>query len=152
MEFNVAAGIFHPFATMCVDYSLGTKILQKTKFNTNTQKCEAVNRCLRQSLPEHTFSRNFVGRAHSTIHSINNGPAESVLQLSQNMVCSFSPGSKVVKSMKQMQENRCRHRLRKKSIKYKNKIKRCQTRKSLYALYEIQLEHTYMRKASTIMR
>jgi len=52
---------------------LSEDALMKMRFNTNTQKCEAVNRSFSVSLPKNVnYSRNFAGRASSTIHRINN--------------------------------------------------------------------------------
>ena len=47
----------------------------KTTLNSNSQKVECVNRVLRRSVPTNvTYPRNFVGRSHSAVHSVNNGP------------------------------------------------------------------------------
>ena len=57
----------------CVEYRLSQGMLEKTKLNSNTQKCEASNRSMRRSLPKNnTFIRNFPGRAHSAAHNLVN--------------------------------------------------------------------------------
>jgi hypothetical protein len=119
----------------CIDYRLGSNILELTKFNTNTQKCEAVNKCIRKSLPRHTtFSRNFAARAHSAVHTINNGPAESLIKLSKDMGCTFPHGSKVVTHLNKLEHNQTLQLKRKGETNYKTK--RCQKRKALYEIYE----------------
>ena len=55
----------------CVEYRLGQGMLEKTRLNTNTQKCEATNRSFQRSLPKYlTFSRIFSGRSHSLGESV----------------------------------------------------------------------------------
>ena len=77
----------------CVEYRLGQGMLEKTRLNTNTQKCEAANRSFRRSLPKYlTFTRNFSGRSHSAAHNINNGPGESVFKLCRAVGSSIHEG------------------------------------------------------------
>jgi hypothetical protein len=56
----------------CIHLRLGPQAVEKTYLNLNTQKTEAVNKSLKNSLPRNrTFARNFAGRAHSAVHSVN---------------------------------------------------------------------------------
>ena len=55
----------------CINYRLGPSMLRKTKFNSNTQKSEAVNKCLRRSLPRDTiFARNLLDTQNSNIQKV----------------------------------------------------------------------------------
>jgi hypothetical protein len=52
---------------------LSCDVVQRLQLNTNTQKCEAVNRSISVSVPKNVnYSRNFEARVHSTIHRLNN--------------------------------------------------------------------------------
>ncbi|KAK3596404.1 hypothetical protein CHS0354_019003 [Potamilus streckersoni] len=89
----------------CINYRLGPLNLEKTKFNTNSQKVEAANRVLRRSLPRNiTWTRNFPGRAHSAVHSLNNGPGESILKLCNAIGCSIKSGTRVAQTLAQEQK------------------------------------------------
>lgn len=60
---------------------LSEQALESLKLNTDTQKCEAMNRPPSVSLPKNVnFARNLPGRALSTIHRLNNGPELSIQQ------------------------------------------------------------------------
>ena len=84
------------------------------------QKCEATNRCLRRSLPKNTtFGRNFSGRALSAIHSINNGPGESLRNLCHSAGCPIPPSSKVALAIHKEQRHTEIQKNRARSI-YKN--------------------------------
>ncbi len=86
----------------CAEFRLGCNVVDKTKFNLNTQKCEAVNKAMRRSLPrDTTFSRNFHGRAHSAVHTVNAGSsARSVARLRQSLGCGVSKHSKIDKALR----------------------------------------------------
>ena len=119
----------------CIEYRLGSDILLKTKLNTNSQKCEATNRCLRRSLPKNTtFGRNFPGRAHSAIHSINNGPGESLRKLCHSAGCPIPPSSKVALAILKEQRHTEMQKKRARSILYK--AKRIRKTAELFKLYE----------------
>lgn len=119
----------------CIDYKLGPKILTKTRLGTNTQKVEATNRCLRRSLPKNvTYTTNFVGRAHAAIHSINNGPGESIFKTCKNLGAPVSENTKVCKSLVGLQKQRVQQLDYHKSDKAK--IARCRKRQKLYKVYD----------------
>ena len=119
----------------CIEYRLSDDTLRQTKLNTNSQKVEATNRCIKRSLPKScTFTRNFSGRAHSAIHSVNNGPGESVRKLCEAVGCPILPNSKAARGLKAIQiisENKKR---REKTLAYI--IKRKYRRIRIYALHE----------------
>ena len=119
----------------CINYRLGPVSIERTQKNTNTQKVEAVNKKLKKSLPpSNTFKRNFHGRAHSAVHSINHGPAESISKLVEAMSAPIVKGSKVAKRLKLEQELNTVRRESVKTLSYKKK--RCVKRDKLFKLYE----------------
>ena len=89
-------------------------MLEKTKMNTNTQKCEGSNRSMRRSVPKNvTFSRNFPGRSHSAAHSINHGPGESIYKLCRVVGSPTQVGTRVCRALYQQQKVNERHKQRK---------------------------------------
>ena len=117
---------------------LSLEAVEKVKFYTSTQKCEAVNRSLSVSLPKNVnFSRNVFGRASSTIHRRNNGTGKSVEMKCEQLGCNLSMRSrkalqgidreekcakdyvKCPSSVKQRMENQAR-RIRE-HVKYRSK-------------------------------
>ena len=128
----------------CINFKLGPERLRKTKFNSNSQKSEAVNKCLRRSLPrDTTFSRNFAGRAHSAVHSVNLGAAESIITLTEGLGCAVSPGSKVAAALKKKQDKKISQAKYKMTLEYKSK--RVAKTRELYKMHsakhtEVQYE------------
>ena len=129
----------------CVEYRLGQGMLEKTRLNTNTQKCEATNRSFRRSLPKYlTFARNFSGRSHSAVHNINNGPGESVFKLCKAAGSTIHGGTRVCQALKQQQKISHSNRKRKRTQAYKDAL--CRKRRALYRLYEKNQEEINYRK------
>ena len=127
--------IFLNLFFVCVDYKLGPEVLRKTCFQSNTQKVEATNRALRRSLPRNvTFSLNFYGRAHSAIHSVNNGPGVSIVKLCHRVGAPITGGSKVPCSLNRLQLIAKRRALYHKSPKAKRA--RSIKRHRMYRLYD----------------
>ena len=119
----------------CVLYRLSPSALKKTRLNLNTQKVEGFNRSLRRSLPKNvTYTKNFEGRVHSAIHSVNLGPGESLLVICKQLGAEISPGSAAEKELKAIQKTDRMQKAYKKSMKYKKE--RSNTRKHLYKIYE----------------
>ncbi|CAG2205598.1 unnamed protein product [Mytilus edulis] len=89
-----------------INKRLGSKVLEKTRLNMNTNFVEGFNRCLRRSLPSNvTFKKNMSGRAHAAAHSVNNGPGESILELCSALHCDIPVGkAKYIKSCFTRQE------------------------------------------------
>ncbi|KAK3108773.1 hypothetical protein FSP39_015312 [Pinctada imbricata] len=130
----------------CCMYRLSGPAIEKTRKNRNTQKVEALNRVIRRSLPNNiTFTRNAAYRAHSAVHSTNNGNADSLLILLKRLGCTISPNTKVHKALKKMQNHQNMMKERKK-ILIKYKIRRTQRRKFLYELYERHQEEQCYQK------
>ena len=73
---------------------LSVEVVEQMKFYTDTQKCEAANRSLSVSLPKNVnFSRNYMGRASSTIHRLNNGPGTSAIEKTECVGVHLSAGA-----------------------------------------------------------
>ena len=118
-----------------IEYRLSDDMLQLTRLNTNTQKVEAFNRSLKRSLPKNnTFSRNFAGRAHSAVHSVNNGPGISIRKLCNFAGCPIPTGSKVDRSLNAIQRSCNKQKAREKTLE--SKMKRKIRRDSMFKLYE----------------
>ncbi len=83
---------------------LGVASLRLTKQNMNTNKNEAINRGLSVNLPKNVnYSRNAAGRMHSTIHRLNHGAGNSLIQKLEYVQCPISKGGQVARAVKQMQ-------------------------------------------------
>lgn len=129
----------------CVNYRMCPAMMEKTKLNSNTQKVEAFNKCLRTSVPKNvTFSRNTSGRAHSAAHSVNLGTANSIYNLCNELGCSISPESKVHKALTQLQKTTDMLKDYKKTMK--SCVSRAERRAILYDLYERHQEEILYEK------
>ncbi|CAG2207354.1 unnamed protein product [Mytilus edulis] len=107
----------------CILYRLGPDALNKTKLNLNTQKVEGFNRSLRRSLPKNvTFTKNFEGRVHAAVHSVNLGPGESLMLICDQLGAPVTAGSSVEKSLKLVQRTDKLQKEHKKSLKYKKSM------------------------------
>ncbi|CAC5362919.1 unnamed protein product [Mytilus coruscus] len=121
----------------CILYLLGPDALNKTKLNLNTQKVEGLNRNLRRSLPKNvTVTKNFEGRVHAAVHSVNLGPGESLMLIREQLGAQVTAGSSVEQSLKSIQRTDKLQKEHKKSLKYKNHF----IREYLYKAYVIEKE------------
>ena len=83
----------------CIAFRFGIDALKKTRLNTNTQKCEAVNRSFNVSNPKSvTWARNFKARIHSAVLHLNQGFAISTIKKCSALGCHLSPS--IVQSLK----------------------------------------------------
>ena len=118
-----------------LQYRLGGQAIEKTKFNTNTQKTEAVNKSYLRTNPRHiTWSRNFAGRIHRSVHQLNCGKANSTLELLQAVDATPAPNSKVITAMKREQSREEYYRDYNKSLTTKQR--RAHLRRDRYKLYD----------------
>lgn len=103
----------------CILFRTSYENVQKIRLNTSTQKCEAVNRAYRKSLPKNVVNkRNAAGRAHSVIHELNNGPGDSVYAKLQKLGIEVEKGSHVARSLKKQQDRFVYDQKRQKTGKY----------------------------------
>ncbi len=113
---------------------LGDRAVEKTLTNANQNKCEACNRGFTKVLPKHLHvGKNFRGRAHSAVMSMNNGPGEALVKLCDAAGAPLSPDSKVVQHLKQMDKRIKYQKEKKKSDS--QKLRRRQLRQSRYKQY-----------------
>lgn len=135
----------------CIEYRLSDDMLELTRLNTNSQKVEATNRSIKRSLPKNvTFTRNFCGRAHSAVHSINNGPGESIKKLCKLAGCPIPPGGKVAKGLQALQDICEKQKSRQKSLC--RKIQRQKRRTRMFKLYEKHQEQKNYMKNQLLRR
>ena len=118
-----------------IEYRLADNIVNLTRLNTNSQKVEGTNRAIKRSLPkDKTFSRNFESRAHSALHSVNNGPGNSLRKLCSAAGCPIPPGSNADTQLVSFQSDSEIKKKREKSMAFK--MKRRLRRQRLFDLYE----------------
>ena len=134
----------------CIMYRFCEERFAKTRLNSNSQKVECVNRVLRRSVPTNvTYPRNFVGRSHSAVHSVNNGPGESMTILLDVEGCAVTPGSKVAKALKRDQQY---YNYNKQYFKSAHaKLKRLERRRKLYGLHRQHKEDVKYKKAQLLL-
>lgn len=117
-----------------INYRLGTVMWKKTKHFQNTQKVESVNRALTSTNPRNiTFSRNFAGRVHTAIHSVNDGVGESIFTSCADAGAHLTPGTRVTHKLLSLQKAAQRRKIYKQSRLAINA--RYHRRRTLYALH-----------------
>lgn len=106
----------------CLEMRLGKKNVKKTFLNTTQNKCEGANRGLSKGVPKHlTFARNYPGRVHACVHSMNNGPGTSITKLCSAIGAPITPNSKVSRTLQRMDLTKDNHKKRKLSAQYRNR-------------------------------
>lgn len=133
----------------CIEYRLSDSMLELTRLNSNSQKVEATNRSIRRSLPKNvTFTRNFSGRAHSAVHSVNNGPGKSIRDLCSVAGCPIPQGGRVDRRLTSLQLAYRTKKAIEKSVKFI--LKRKWRREKMFRLYEKHQEQKKYRKAQVL--
>ena len=87
----------------------------------------------------------YKGRTHSAVHSVNNGPGESLVKLCKASGCSIQSGSKVARALKKEQDkfNQWkRYQISERYQRYRNK-----RRQKLFKLHESHQEENHYIKA-----
>jgi len=119
--------------------------IQMTRFNTNTQKSESVNRVFTRTNPKQvTFKRNFPGRVHSAVHLSNHGIGESTILKCQQAGAPIIKGSKVAHMLRSEQASEKSRSSYHSSVKAKSQ--RRQARRNQYAHYSRKCEQETYRK------
>jgi len=89
---------------------LSCDVVQRLQLNTNTQKCEAVNRSISVSLTKNVnYSRNFEARVHSTIHRLSNRLGSSLKTKVKHLGGILSP--RTLRSLNEMDQTCTYHQL-----------------------------------------
>lgn len=118
--------IIKPTQTDCVklrdilSIRLSAPAVRMTYRNHTQNKCEGANRGISKSNPKHiTHSRNYHGRSHAAIHSMNNGPGASLLKMMKVLRCPMAPSSRTMKCLKTMDRRRFWYVRMNRSMAYK---------------------------------
>ena len=83
-----------------VGIRLSPRAVNLQRFNTNSQKSEAINRTYSRTNPKGvTFARNFAGRIHSAVHLRNQGIGLSTIQKCQSLSAPITKHSKVERAL-----------------------------------------------------
>lgn len=118
-----------------IEMRLGPAALKKTVTNTTQNKCEAANRGVKKSAPSAlTFRRNYSGRVHSAVHSMNNGPGQSTAILCGQIGCPVSAKSNVMLNLKRLDHRKAYYQKRQQSAAYK--LARRSARMNRYKAYD----------------
>ena len=114
---------------------IGPEAIDKTKYGTNTQKCESVNHAFSVTNAKalQTFARNGCARDHSAVHLVNNGHANSIVRKCEAAGCPVLSRSNTAKALARMDKRQRYHTLRAKSKHYKKRRAQCRTQR--YNLY-----------------
>jgi hypothetical protein len=113
---------------------LGTKAVNVTKLNTNTQKCESVNRAFSRTNPKNiTWSRTVYGRLHTAGHMLNCGFGNSTILRLEAVGAPLTKGTSVIKQLKAVERRTSYFKNYKKTIKYRQS--RARSRNFLYKLH-----------------
>lgn len=123
------------FLQKIISGRLSPESIKLTHKNYNTQKSESVNRAINRVNPKDiTFTRNFCGRVHSCVHTLNNGLRDSLAHKLQTVGAPLKVGSAVDQYLRKRQKNKLHYQMQRKLKK--NKLKRAILRIKRYKLYE----------------
>lgn len=102
----------------CIDYRLGPHVLPKLRYLLTTQKAEATNKAINNSAPRATtYTRNYVARVHTAVHSVNNGVGESITSACAASGAALTPGTRVTRKLLALQNTDKNSKRYAKSIK-----------------------------------
>lgn len=113
----------------------GAPAVKRTFLNSTQNKVEGCNRTIVKVLPKSiTFIRQQRGRVAAGIHSVNNGPGASLLQLTKAVGAPIPSRSKVVSQLQQRDKVDHKNKMRQNSDRYKSV--RAAKRKKQYQDYD----------------
>ena len=116
---------------------LSVEAVDKTINNTNQNKCEGSNRGIKKAVPNNlTFTYNYNARVNSAVHSINNGPGESMAKLCEEVGAPLAANSSVRAAIRKMDGRVKKDKHRKKSQHYKESRRRA--RQQRYQAYDMK--------------
>ena len=103
-----------------IEYCLGNKGLDLTKYNTDSQKAEAINRAYNKCAPKDiTKSRNFEGSIHAAVFNVNNRPSNAIIRKSEAVGAPITPASRVAEQLLADDKRLRQGKIRQKSLAYK---------------------------------
>ena len=115
------------------------------RFNTNSQKSEAVNRAFSRTNPKNvTFARNAEGRVHSAVHVCNQGIGASTTKKCQALNVPIARGSKVERALTAEQKAEQQRAKYHKTLKAKSS--RSNARLHKYKIYSAQKDRVTYQK------
>ena len=118
-----------------IEYRLGSHVLPRVRHLLTTQKTEAVNKAISNTVPRNsTFTKNYSGRVHAAVMAVNTGVGESILKACAAADVPLTPGSRVTRGLLRLQNlNKTRKDYKaSKKAKHARKMKRS----SLFQLYD----------------
>lgn len=122
-----------------VNARLSDPVLEMTMWNLSTQKVESVNRRLKRSLPSSVnFTRNFSGRAHRAVYSVNHGPGTAIKELCSGVGSPISAGSSVSKDLDKVQKRYLYNKAHNQSSRCK--IQKRNKRDKIFKLHDCKID------------
>ena len=113
--------------------------------NQTSNKVEGCNRAIAKAVPKSiTFSRAYPGRAHASIHSVNNLPGVSLLALNRSLGSSLPACSGLLRQLKQGDKRY--HYIRRLQKEPKHKRSKAATRDYNFRNYDERLNDKYYKK------
>lgn len=116
------------FLKQCIEFRLSESGIEKTRFNTNTQAVESINRLYGVRNPKNiTHSRNVFGLLHSAVHEYNNGIGMSIFLQSEMTGSIFRAGTRVLLGLRSLQRRKSYQHayVKQHAVKLRRRIKRC---------------------------
>lgn len=84
--------------------------------NRSQNKCEAANRGLTKAVPKNiTYKRNYEGRVHSAVHTMNHSLGQSTVMLAEALGAGYPSKSPAVRSLQALDKDISYHRQRQRS-------------------------------------
>ncbi len=117
------------------------RAVSMTRLNRTQNKCQAANRGIKKAAPSHiTFARNYAGRVHAAVHSMNNRPGVSLIKLCNAVGASIPSQSPVVDQLQRIDAEVEYQQKRKSSLEYTKQ--RAELRKRKYQLHDEKKQMT----------
>ena len=119
---------------------LGPGAIHKTVTHSTQNKCEAANRGIKKAVPGHiTHRRNYSGRVHSAVQSMNHGIGKSTMELCEAASAPIRDASSVGQVLKTMDKRMKYQQQYKRSNEYKERRRaRVQENFKMYEKKETQ--------------
>ena len=128
---TVISGDNETLLRKCLGMRLSGQAVEHTKLNSNTQKCEGVNRLYLKTNPKCvTWPTNFPGRIHSGVHLLNEGLAKSTEAKLSAMGACLSQSVMICLKRQEKREHYLRQYKLKPSVKYRLKRYVCERYKN----------------------
>ena len=110
-----------------MDKKLGDRAVENQRYNATTNRCESSHRTTQRSLPKSkNFTRTFLGRAHSAMHTMSLGPIKSIFVANKALGAPNNTGSLAFMALKRKHTRYRYFQARRKSNHYK--VSRMQAR------------------------